>query len=140
MKKRSVPRSGVIHQNPHLPLNYFVARLDRLVLRGRRYARRVAVCPTQIGALRGVSGPSGGALRDVPPNVHARAARDRDRRRLLSLPPCGADLRESVLAHARTCPNLIPPKPLARMASVSSSTIPPAVSERFAARRRIRLG
>jgi hypothetical protein len=53
---------------------------------------------------------------------------------------CGVDLRESVVAHARTCPNLIPQKPLARMASVPSSTIPPAVSERFATRRRVRLG
>src|SRR5439155_7882392 len=85
--KKSARRSGVIHQNPHLSLNYFVARLDRLVLRGRRYARRVAVCPTQSVALRVVSGPSGGALLDVPPNLHARAARDRDRRRLLPLPP-----------------------------------------------------
>jgi hypothetical protein len=50
---------------------------------------------------------------------------------------CGGDLRESVVAHARTCPNLIPQKPLARMAPV---TRPTAVSERFAARRRVRLG
>jgi hypothetical protein len=53
---------------------------------------------------------------------------------------CGADLRKSVVAHARTCPNLIPQKALARMASVTSSTIPLAASERFAARRRARLG
>ena len=53
---------------------------------------------------------------------------------------CGADLRESVLAHARTCPNLMPQKPLARMASVTKSTTPPAVSERFEVRRRARLG
>src|SRR5207244_11836760 len=53
---------------------------------------------------------------------------------------CGADLRESVIAHARTCPNLIPQKPLARMASVVMSTTPPAVSERFAARRSVRHG
>jgi hypothetical protein len=53
---------------------------------------------------------------------------------------CGADLRESLVAHARTCPNLTPQKPLARMACVTSSTVPPAVSERYAARRRIRLG
>jgi len=53
---------------------------------------------------------------------------------------CGGDLRDSVVAHARTCPNLIPQKPLARMASVTSSTIPLAVSERFEARRRARLG
>jgi len=53
---------------------------------------------------------------------------------------CGADLRGSVAAHARTCPNLTPQKPLARMTSVSDSTIPPAASERFAAARRIRLG
>jgi hypothetical protein len=53
---------------------------------------------------------------------------------------CGADLRESVVAHARTCPNLILQKPLARMEAVTRSTIPPAVSERFAARRRVRLG
>ena len=37
-------------------------------------------------------------------------------------------------------PNLIPQKPLARMASVTSSTTPLAVSERFEARRRARLG
>ena len=55
---------------------------------------------------------------------------------------CGADLRASVVAHARTCANLVPQKPLARMASVAitSSTAPPAVSERFATRRRARLG
>jgi hypothetical protein len=53
---------------------------------------------------------------------------------------CGADLTESLLAHARTCPNLAPQRPLARMTSISGSTIPPAASERFAARRRIRLG
>ena len=53
---------------------------------------------------------------------------------------CGADLRESVAAHARTCPNLTPQKPLARMTSVRDSTIPATASERFAARRSIRLG
>ena len=53
---------------------------------------------------------------------------------------CGADLRESLVTHARTCPNLTPQKPLARMASVTSSTSPPVASERFAARRRTRLG
>ena len=53
---------------------------------------------------------------------------------------CGTDLRASLTAHARTCPNLTAQKPLARMTSVSASTIPPAASERFAARRRIRLG
>ena len=53
---------------------------------------------------------------------------------------CGFDLRESVVAHARTCANLIPQKPLARMASVTSSATPPEVSERFATRRRARLG
>ena len=53
---------------------------------------------------------------------------------------CGGDLRQSVAAHARTCPNLTPQKPLALMASVTSSTIPSAASERFATRRRIRLG
>ena len=53
---------------------------------------------------------------------------------------CGADLRESVVAHARTCPNLIPKKPLARVASVVISTTPPAVSERFATRRSVRPG
>jgi hypothetical protein len=49
---------------------------------------------------------------------------------------CNTDLRESVVAHARTCPNLMTHKPLARM----STTIPTAVSERFAARRSVRLG
>jgi hypothetical protein len=53
---------------------------------------------------------------------------------------CGADLRESVVAHARTCRNLMTQKPLARMASVTKSMTPPAVSERFEARRRARLG
>ena len=45
---------------------------------------------------------------------------------------CGGDLRESVAAHARTCPNLTPQKPLA--------LTPSAASERFATRRSIRLG
>jgi hypothetical protein len=53
---------------------------------------------------------------------------------------CGSDLRESVVAHARTCANLMPKKPLARMAPVTNSTIPTAASERFEARRRVRLG
>lgn len=53
---------------------------------------------------------------------------------------CGGDLRESIVAHARTCPNLIPQKPLARMAPVTSSAIPPEISERFATRRRAQLG
>ncbi len=53
---------------------------------------------------------------------------------------CGSDLRESILAHARTCANLIPQKPLARMTSAASSAISPEVSERFEARRRARLG
>jgi len=53
---------------------------------------------------------------------------------------CGADLREAVVAHSRTCPNLIPQKPLARMGSVTKSKTSPAVSERFEARRRARLG
>ena len=53
---------------------------------------------------------------------------------------CGGDLRESIVAHARTCANLILQKPLARMAPVTSSAIPPAGSERFANRRRARLG
>jgi len=53
---------------------------------------------------------------------------------------CGSDLRESILAHARTCANLIPQKPLARMTSAASSAIPSEVSERFEARRRARLG
>jgi predicted amidophosphoribosyltransferase len=49
---------------------------------------------------------------------------------------CGADLRESVVAHARTCPNLTPQKPLARMAPVFDSKIPPTASDRFLAQRR----
>jgi len=53
---------------------------------------------------------------------------------------CGSDLRESVVAHARTCPNLIPQKPLTRIASVAKSTTRPEVSERFETRRRARLG
>jgi hypothetical protein len=53
---------------------------------------------------------------------------------------CGSDLRESIVAHARTCANLIPQKPLARMTSAVSSAIPPEVSERFVTRRRARLG
>ena len=55
---------------------------------------------------------------------------------------CGFDLRESVVAHARTCANLTLQRPLARMASETrtSSASPPEVSERFAARHRARLG
>jgi hypothetical protein len=54
-------------------------------------------------------------------------------------PDCGGDLRESVVVHARTCQNLLPQRPLARMASAASPAIPLAVSDRFAARRRARL-
>jgi hypothetical protein len=53
---------------------------------------------------------------------------------------CGTDLRESLIAHARRCPNLTPQKPLARIEPALASTTPPVVSERFAARRRLRLG
>jgi hypothetical protein len=53
---------------------------------------------------------------------------------------CGGDLRESIIAHARTCANLTPQKPLARMTSAAGSAVPPEVSERFAARRRARVG
>ena len=53
---------------------------------------------------------------------------------------CNTDLRESIVAHARTCANLIPQKPLARVASVTNSTIATAASERFETRRRARLG
>ena len=52
---------------------------------------------------------------------------------------CGGDLRESIVAHARTCANLVPQRPLARMASITSSAVPLTVSERFATRRRARL-
>src|SRR3989442_10635781 len=52
-----------------------------------RYARRVAVCPTEVVALRAVPGPSSGALRDVPPSVHTRATRNGDRQGLLPLSP-----------------------------------------------------
>ena len=52
---------------------------------------------------------------------------------------CGGDLRESVVAHARTCPNLIPQKPLTRIASVVNSTTLPEVSERCEARVAARL-
>jgi hypothetical protein len=37
---------------------------------------------------------------------------------------CGADLRESLKAHAHTCPNLMPQKPLARVVSDASSSRP----------------
>jgi hypothetical protein len=53
---------------------------------------------------------------------------------------CGSDLRESIVAHARTCANLIPQKPLARMTSAASSAVHPEISERFETRRRARLG
>src|SRR5215471_18165828 len=126
--KKSARRSGAIHQRPHLPPNYFAARLDMLVLRLRSLLyvmcpdHPVALCetcrrtytPEQLGTEIG----SGCYL----------------------CPQCGADLRESVVAHARTCPNLMPQKPRARMASVTSSTIPSEISERFTTRRRVRLG
>ena len=52
---------------------------------------------------------------------------------------CGGDLRESIVAHARTCANLIPQKPLARMTAAAGSASPPEVSERFETRRKARL-
>jgi len=81
--KQSVRRSGVIHTS-HRTIS--PRGLTGSCFEDDDTRHRVGVHPTQIVALRIVSGPSGGALRDVPPNVHARAARDRDRRPLLSLP------------------------------------------------------
>jgi hypothetical protein len=138
--KKSLRRSGLIHQYPHLAPNYFAARLDRLVLRGRRcrivllFVRLrsllFALCPDHPVALcetcRRTYTPE-----QLGTEIGARCYLCHD---------CGADLRESIVAHARTCANLIPQKPLARMASVTKSTTPPAVSARFEARRRARLG
>jgi hypothetical protein len=53
---------------------------------------------------------------------------------------CGTDLRESLMTHARTCPNFTPQKPLTRMAPVASATPSLAPSDRFAARRQAKLG
>src|SRR5436309_11253957 len=138
--RKSGRRSGVIHQNPHLPPNYFAARLDRLVLREhdarvvlvfiRLRSLLFALCPDHPVALCGT------CRRTYTPEQLGTELGDR----CYLCRDCGADLRESVVAHARTCPNLIPQKPLARMGSVTKSTTPPAVSERFEARRRARLG
>src|SRR5258705_8219582 len=137
--RKSGRRSGVIHQHPHLPPNYFAARLDRLVLREhdarvvlvfiRLRSLLFSVCPDHPVALCGT------CRRTYTPEQLGTKIGDgcylcRD---------CGGDLRESVVAHAQTCPNLIPQKPLARMASVTSSAIPAEGSERFATRRRARL-
>ena len=74
--------------------------LDRLGFEDND-TRRVGVCPTQVVALRAVPGPSRGALRDLPPNLHARATRDRDRQRLLPLPRVRSR-SEGVTGHPRT--------------------------------------
>jgi len=138
--KKFVRPSGVIHQNPHLPPNYFGARLDcarfedddaRIVLLFIRLRSLLfELCPGHQVALCET------CRRTYTPEQLGTEIGDgcylcRD---------CGGDLRESVVAHARTCANLIPQRPLARMTSVTNSTVPPAVSERFAARRKARLG
>src|SRR2546427_13289025 len=138
--KKSVRRSGVIHQNhifhrtislPGLTGSSFEDDDARVVLVFNRLRSLLfALCPDHPVALCGT------CQRTYTPEQLGTKIGDgcylcRD---------CGGDLRESVVAHARTCPNLIPQKPLARMAPVTSSTIPPAVSGRFAARRKARLG
>ena len=50
-------------------------------------ARRVAIYTTQVVALRTLCRSSRCTLRDVSPRVHAGATWDRDRKRLLPLPP-----------------------------------------------------
>jgi hypothetical protein len=108
---KSVRQSELSTRIHHLPPNYFATRLDRLVSRGRRCARRVGVHSTPVVALRVVSRSSSGIVRDVPPNLHARTARDGHRRPLPSLPRLRsrservdnrprADVRESHTAKA----------------------------------------
>jgi hypothetical protein len=138
--KKNARRSRVIHQNPRLAPNYFATRLDRLVFRGRRWrvvlvfirlrSLLFALCPDHPVAVCET------CRRTYTPEQLGTELGDR----CYLCRDCGADLRDSVVAHARTCPNLIPHKPLARMASVTRSTNPPEVSERFEARRRARLG
>ncbi len=139
--KQSGRRCEVIHQYPHLPPNYFAARLDRLVLREhdarvmlvfiRLRSLLFSVCPDHPVAL------CGACRRTYTPEQLGTKIGDG----CYLCGDCGGDLRESIVAHARTCPNLIPQRPLARMASdVTSSTTPSAASERFEARRRVRLG
>jgi hypothetical protein len=133
-------RSGVIHQNPHLPPNYFAAPLDRLcfedndaiivLLFVRLRSLLFALCPDHPVAFCET------CRRTYTPEQLGTEISDR----CYLCRDCGADLRESVVAHARTCPNLITQKPLARMASVTSSATPREVSERFATQRRARLG
>jgi hypothetical protein len=137
---KSVTALRVTHQNPHLPPNYFVTQLDRLVFEDHD-ARAVlvfirlrsllfALCPDHPVALCGT------CRRPYTPEQLGTDIGDR----CYLCHDCGGDLRESIVAHARTCANLILQKPLARMAPVTSSAVPPAVSERFANRRRARLG
>ena len=138
--KQSGRRSEVIHQYPHLPPNYFAARLDRLVLREhdarvmlvfiRLRSLLFSVCPDHPVALCGT------CRRTYTPEQLGTKIGDG----CYLCGDCGGDLRESIVAHARTCPNLTPQRPLARMASVTTSTTPSAASERFEARRSVRLG
>jgi hypothetical protein len=133
-------RSGVIHENPHPPPNYFATRLDRLAFTDddarvvlvfiRLRALLFALCPDHPVALCGT------CRRTYTPEQLGTKIGDG----CYLCYDCGGDLRESIIAHARTCPNFIPQKPLARMASVTSSAIRIEVSERFATQRRARLG
>ena len=138
--KKSARRPGVIHENPHLPRIISAPGLTGLCFEDndarivlvfvRLRSLLFALCPDHPVALCGT------CRRTYTPEQLGTELGDR----CYLCRDCGADLRESVVAHARTCPNLIPQKPLARMGSVTKSTTPPAVSERFEARRRARLG
>jgi hypothetical protein len=132
--------AGAIHHNPHRPPNYFAAVLDRLVL--DHEDTRVVLLFVRLRSL----------LFELCPD-HPVALCETCRRAYTPeqlgteigkgcylCRQCGADLRESLIAHVRMCPNLAPQKPLAWMTSIRGSTIPQAAPERFAARRRIRLG
>src|SRR5438309_8104744 len=138
--KKSVRRSGVIHQNhifhrtislPGLTGSSFEDHDARVVLVFIRLRSLLfALCPDHPVALCGT------CHRTYTPEQLGTKIGDG----CYLCHDCGSDLRESVVAHARTCANLIPQKPLARMASVTSAATPPEVSERFATRRRARLG
>jgi hypothetical protein len=129
----------LIHENPHLPRNYFRACLTGLrfedhdarvmMLFIRLRSLLFALCPDHPVALCGT------CRRTYTPEQLGTDIGDR----CYLCRDCGADLRESVVAHARTCPNLIPQKPLTRIASVAKSTTRPEVSERFEARVAARL-
>jgi hypothetical protein len=112
---------GIIHENPHLPPNFSPPVLDRLVLDDhyalvmlfiRLRAVLFELCPDHLVARCETCGQT-----YTPEQLGTGMGNG-----CYLCRHCGADLRESLIAHARMCPNLTQ-QPLARLAAVTSPAV-----------------